>query len=82
MKHSKVDLLREELVAVANQVKHHKEVAKEKNISTSYLLQIRNGENAMSDTIENRELIQSLIDLYRRIGREQLEELEKTLSND
>lgn len=48
----------------------HVKVAKENHISAEYLYQIRAGKNMKTDSIENRQTLQSLIDSYRGILRE------------
>ena len=41
--------------------------------------QIRNGNNVKINTEKNQQLIQQLINVYRRIGKVKIEELEKVL---
>ncbi|MFY7671583.1 hypothetical protein ACOSP6_10915 [Tenacibaculum sp. MEBiC06402] len=74
-----VEKLRDQLTAVANVVKCHEEVAKKHHISTSFLRQIRKGDNAKLDNQSNRELLSRIISSYRSIGIKQLEVLENTL---
>jgi hypothetical protein len=74
-----IEALREELVLVANVVGEHKAVAEATNNSVSFVAQIRNGTNAKINTEKNQQLIQRLIDAYRRIGRMKTQELEKVL---
>lgn len=77
-----VESLRNQLKVVSNVVKCHEEVAKDQHISTTFLRQIRKGDNAKLDTKSNRELIASIISSYRRIGIKQLEVLENTLGTN
>ena len=74
-----IEKLRDQLKAVADVVKCHEEVAKNHHISTSFLRQIRKGDNAKLDNQSNRELLASIISSYRRIGIKQLQVLENTL---
>ena len=74
-----IEALRQELVLVANVVGEHKEVAEATNNSVSYVRQIRNGNNVKINTKKNQQLIQELINVYRRIGRRKNQELEKVL---
>ena len=74
-----IEALREELVLVANVVGEHKAVAEATNNSVSYVRQIRNGNNVKINTEKNQQLIQRLINVYRRIGKVKIEELEKVL---
>ncbi|WP_348722359.1 hypothetical protein [Tenacibaculum sp. 190524A05c] len=79
MSNQKINVLRDELVLVANVVGDHELVAEEQGISTTYLRQIRQGKNAKLDTKENRELLDNLITIYRRIGKEKIEELKEAV---
>jgi len=74
-----IEALREELVLVANVVGEHKAVAEATNNSVSFVAQIRNGTNAKINNEKNQQLLQSLIDAYRKIGRRKNQELEKVL---
>ena len=75
----KIEALRDELILVANVVKDHKEVAETTNNSLSFLAQIRSGKNVKANTKKNIQLIQNLIDAYRKIGWKKNQELEKVL---
>jgi len=74
-----IEALREELVLVANVVGEHKAVAEATNNSVSFVAQIRSGTNAKINNEKNQQLLQSLIDAYRKIGRRKNQELEKVL---
>ena len=74
-----IEALRDELVSVANVVGEHKEVAKATNNSSSFVAQIRNGTNVKANTEKNQQLIQRIIDAYRKVGRRKNEALEKVL---
>jgi len=72
-----IEALREELVSIAKVVGEHKEVAEATNNSISFVAQIRNGTNAKINTEKNQQLLQGLIDAYRRIYRRKNHEIEK-----
>ena len=76
---NKTEELRHELVKLADYASSfsvsHTEVATLCNISYAYLGQIRRGENATSH--HSNELLQSIIDMYRRKVNEKLKQLEK-----
>ena len=74
-----IEALRDELVLVANVVGEHKAVAEATNNSISFVTQIRNGTNVKINTEKNQQLIQRLIDAYRKVGRRKNEALEKVL---
>ena len=74
-----IEALREELVLVANVVGEHKAVAEATNNSFSFVAQIRSGKNAKANTEKNQQLIQRIIDAYRKVGRRKNEALEKVL---
>ena len=74
-----IEALRDELVLVANVVGEHKEVTEATNNSISFVAQIRNGTNAKINNEKNQQLLQGLIDAYRKIGRRKNQELEKVL---
>ena len=74
-----IEALRDELVSVANVIGEHKEVAEATKNSVSFVAQIRNGTNAKINNEKNQQLLQSLIDAYRKIGRRKNQELEKVL---
>jgi len=57
----------------------HVVVAKQNHISAEYLYQIRAGKNMTTDTQENRETLQKLIDSYRAILRELKLQIEAVL---
>jgi len=74
-----IEALRDELVSVANVIGEHKAVAEATNNSVSFVAQIRNGTNAKINNEKNQQLLQGLIDAYRKIGRRKNQELEKVL---
>jgi hypothetical protein len=74
-----IEALRDELVSVANVVGEHKEVAEATKNSSSFVAQIRNGTNVKANTEKNQQLIQRIIDAYRKVGRRKNEALEKVL---
>lgn len=74
-----IEALRDELVLVANVAKEHKEVAEATNNSISFVAQIRNGKNVKANTEKNQQLLQGLIDAYRRVVRRKNEESEKVI---
>lgn len=57
----------------------HKIVAEQIGYSEQYLQQIRRGTNLKTDNPENKALIQSFINAYRQIIREQIKELNEVL---
>ena len=71
--------LRYELKVVSDRVRHgvHQMVADECGINREYLYQIRRGKNVFVDSVENRKLLQKLIDIYRKIDREYFEGLDE-----
>ena len=71
--------LRHELRIVSDQAPHgsHQEVADKCGINREYLYQIRIGKNVFVDSVENRKLIQKLIDTYRSIHRKRLRDLDE-----
>ena len=74
-----IEALRDELVKLAEQVGKHKEVAEIASISVAYLSQIRSGANVTLDNEKNRELVKSLITIYRRLGEDKIEALTEAL---
>lgn len=74
-----LEALRDELVKLAEQVGKHKEVAEIANISVAYLSQIRSGANVTLNIEKNRELVKSLIGIYRQLGKEKIEALTEVL---
>ena len=72
-----IEALRDELVSVAKVVGEHKEVAEATNNSVSFVAQIRNGTNVKANTEKNQQLLQGLIDSYRKIGRRKNYEIKK-----
>ena len=72
-----IEALRDELASVANVISEHKEVAEATKNSVSFVAQIRNGTNAKANTEKNQQLLQGLIDSYRKIGRRKNHEIEK-----
>ena len=74
-----IESLRYELVTVSEKVGRHALVAEIAKISVTYLSQIRKGTNVTLDSSQNKELMSSLITIYRKIGEEQIEALTKAL---
>ncbi len=76
---NELEKLRDELtrvVSVANEFSvNHTEVALENGISYDYARQIRNGDKPSKNNVENRTLLQSLIDTYRKEIRKKQEKL-------
>lgn len=74
-----IESLRFELVKVSEQVGRHSLVAEKENISVTYLSQIRKGTNVTLDNANNKDLINRLITIYRKIGQEQINSLKNVL---
>ena len=55
----------------------HQKVADRCDINREYLWQIRKGKNVFVDSVENRKLLQKIINTYRSIDREYLRDLEE-----
>lgn len=63
-------VLLQELQLVSNvaPLGSHKKAAKKLKISSSYLKQIRSGDNLTRDTADNRKLMRKIIAVYRKIN--------------
>lgn len=74
-----VDLLRDEIIKVAEVTKNHKMVSDIVKISTIYLSKIRVGDCCKIDTDDNIKLMKQILSTYRKLGQKQLNQLEKVL---
>lgn len=76
---NELEQIRDELVRVANVAKefsvNQQEIAAANNISYDYLLQIRKSGKPSRNTVENRSLLQSIINSYRKEIRRKRETL-------
>ena len=74
-----MEIIRQELKLVAENAPKgsHKKVAEKVGISEQYLVQIRQGVNAYTDTPENRKLLKTCIQAYRRLIRKEITKLNK-----
>ena len=68
-----------ELVSEISPKGSHIKVAEKNHISAEYLYQIRAGKNMTTDTAENRQTLQELIDSYRAILRELKQQIDAVL---
>lgn len=76
---SKVEALRTEINKISKYTRQHKLVSEKSNISVSALTKIKNGDLCVLDNNPNIEKLNTILNNYKEVGKEQLNNLQRIL---
>jgi len=76
---SKVEALRNEINKISKYTRQHKLVSEKSNISVSALTKIKNGDLCVLDNNPNIEKLNTILNNYKKVGKEQLNNLQRIL---
>tara|TARA_R110001592_G_scaffold60027_1_gene182489 strand:- start:4970 stop:5203 length:234 start_codon:yes stop_codon:yes gene_type:complete len=76
---NKLEALRTEINKVSKYTRQHKLVSEKSNVSVSALTKIKNGDLCVLDNEPNIEKLNTILNNYKEVGKEQLKNLQSIL---